>query len=388
MNTWEMFVITNNERNYIVYCHVFPTGETLKECKKYFGITGRDYNERWGNNGIGYYGQHVFSAILYYGWSNITHYIMYRNLTKEEAEQKEKELIARYKTTDPRYGYNIAEGGIDTAKYHKKVICINTGEVFLTAKEAGIKYNARVDHACRGVTKTAGIHPETKEKLIWQFYDEWLINPKPYTKMKRKKDMKKEKKRYICIETHKVYDKLKLASEQIGVDASSISSTCMGKQKTAGGYHWAYYDEYIKDPDKYDKSINSRDNNYLKKIVCINTEEVFNSITDASNKYNVSGGSISMCCKGTRNIAGINLETGEGLEWQFYDEWLLNPKQCNNIKHDKHGKRKVLCIETNKIYNSCSEASNSINISCSGITKACKGKQKTAGGLHWKYVDD
>ena len=111
MNTKEMWAITNQERNYIVYCHVFPTGETLNECKKYFGITGVSYRERWGTNGKGYYGQYVFDAICYYGWKNIKHYILYRNLTKEEAEQKEIELIAQFKTNDKRYGYNIADGG-------------------------------------------------------------------------------------------------------------------------------------------------------------------------------------------------------------------------------------------------------------------------------------
>lgn len=168
---------------------------------------------------------------------------MYKNLTKEEAEQKEKELIAQFNTTDPRYGYNVAEGGSDTAKRHRKVVCINTGEVFLTAKEAGIKYNVNVYNACRENGKTAGTHPITKERLIWQYYDEWLIKPKEHKIIKRIKDIKKEKKKYICVETGVIYNSVKEAANSINVNCSGISKVCRGKQKTAGGYHWQYIDE-------------------------------------------------------------------------------------------------------------------------------------------------
>ena len=36
---------------------------------------------------------------------------MYKELTKERAEQKEIELIAKYKTNNRQYGYNIEKGG-------------------------------------------------------------------------------------------------------------------------------------------------------------------------------------------------------------------------------------------------------------------------------------
>ena len=42
--------------------------------------------------------------------------------------------------------------------------------------------------------------------------------------------------------------------------------------------------------------------------------------------------------------------------------------------------KKVLCIETNIIYNSIKEAEESLNIHCVGA--ACRGARKTAGGYH------
>lgn len=90
--------------------------------KRYIGITSR-INDRFGKNGEGYlrktnekYNQPYFAhAILKYGWDNFEHDILYQNLTHEEANKYEKELINKYETRDPKKGYNIREGGSNGA---------------------------------------------------------------------------------------------------------------------------------------------------------------------------------------------------------------------------------------------------------------------------------
>lgn len=52
---------------------------------------------------------------------------------------------------------------------------------------------------------------------------------------------------------------------------------------------------------------------HFKKIINLDTEEIFNSIKDASTKMNIHQGSISNCCRGVRKTAG-------GYRWKFYDE--------------------------------------------------------------------
>lgn len=49
---------------------------------------------------------------------------------------------------------------------------------------------------------------------------------------------------------------------------------------------------------------------------------------------------------------------------------------------------KILCVETNTIYGSISEAANAVNIHYSGIAKVCAGKQQYAAGYTWKYLKD
>ena len=113
------------ERNYTVYKHTSPSG------KVYIGITGIEVENRW-QKGRGYKGQVFYNAIEKYGWDNILHEIVAENLTKEEAEYMEVELIAKYKSTDSKYGYNVANGGNSNGKHSEetkqKIRDVNIGK--------------------------------------------------------------------------------------------------------------------------------------------------------------------------------------------------------------------------------------------------------------------
>lgn len=95
----------SQDNNYIVYKHTAPNG------KVYIGITCKNPLDRWAS-GFGYEHQvYFFRAIVKYGWINMKHEVLYEVLTKEEAQAKEIELIAKYKSADLNYGYNIDLGG-------------------------------------------------------------------------------------------------------------------------------------------------------------------------------------------------------------------------------------------------------------------------------------
>lgn len=55
-----------------------------------------------------------------------------------------------------------------------------------------------------------------------------------------------------------------------------------------------------------------------RRVFCFETNEIFNSITDASNKYNIMSSSISTCCKGKYKYAG-KLPDGTKLHWRYID---------------------------------------------------------------------
>lgn len=108
-----------NSKRYYVYKHTTPAN------KVYIGITCINPSHRW-NNGKGYQLQLFGKAVDKYGWNNIKHEILFDSLTKEEAEQKEIELIAFYKSNQKEYGYNVSSGGENihngACKYRGEII--------------------------------------------------------------------------------------------------------------------------------------------------------------------------------------------------------------------------------------------------------------------------
>lgn len=94
-----------NNRMYTVYEHVSKDG------KRYIGITSQKVAIRW-RRGNGYVKNiHFYRSIQKYGWENFEHNILAENVDEEQAKIIEKELIKKYKTTDPEHGYNVTLGG-------------------------------------------------------------------------------------------------------------------------------------------------------------------------------------------------------------------------------------------------------------------------------------
>lgn len=71
-------------------------------------------------------------------------------------------------------------------------------------------------------------------------------------------------------------------------------------------------------------------------------------------------------------------------------EWCSNKE---NIQHawdtglNDFRKKKVMCVETGKVYDSIKDAKIDNKISCSGITKCINGNQGKCGGYHWKEME-
>ena len=76
------------------------------------------------------------------------------------------------------------------------------------------------------------------------------------------------------------------------------------------------------------------------------------------------------------------------------DNRVENIEWCTVLYNNNYGtrnqraveskKKKVMCIETGAVFDSIKSAEALTRIT--GIHKAAKGKQKTSGGYHWRYV--
>lgn len=241
------------ENSYTVYKHISPTG------KIYIGITSSNPKLRW-SNGKGYIGNEYFTnAIQKYGWKNFKHEILFENLSKEEACKKEIELIVEYKSNNREFGYNICAGGEGTNGYH------HTEE---TKKKLSLYSHNITDEQRKQISDTV--------KQLWELgvYDNMSIahkGQKAWNKGLTKDDPRVAK---YCrkVGTYKPSEKTK----------KLMSLSHKGKP-----------------------AINRR------KIICIETNEIFNSISEASKLKNINN--IGKALKDNKYTAG-------SYHWKYYEE--------------------------------------------------------------------
>lgn len=197
--------------NWCVYMHTNRVNG-----KKYIGITSQKPTKRW-ENGNHYNTQpHFWRAIQKYGWDGFTHEILFTELTEKEAKDLESYLIAKYKTQNPDIGYNVSSGGDGNHGWK------HTDE----AKE-------KIGAASRGRV----LSKDHKEKIKASNLAKWS-SKETLDKVSGKNNWNAHS--VLCVETGKIYETMSEASNKIGAKIANISKVCLGKRKTAGGFHWKY----------------------------------------------------------------------------------------------------------------------------------------------------
>lgn len=222
---------------FTIYKHTVPNG------KVYIGITSQKVENRW-LCGKGYqHNQHFTNAINKYGWENIKHEIIFQNLTKEEAEKKEIELIEEYKSNNRKYGYNISNGG--------SVVRLGIKHTDETKKKISVACKGMkmpIEHSIKQSIRQKGKAP------IWCLpyaHSEEAIEKRRQTIQKTgclkglQKGSKSAKARKVNMydlsgKYIKTFGAFSEAQEETNVDYSSIVKVCQGKRKSAGGYFWQY----------------------------------------------------------------------------------------------------------------------------------------------------
>lgn len=110
------------------------------------------------------------------------------------------------------------------------------------------------------------------------------------------------------------------------------------------------------------------------KIMCVETQEEFNTIRDASRKYNIGETNISRVCRGIGRTAG-------GYHWVYVD---------GQKSVSQNTRKKIICIETKQVYNWWKDVSLQLNVDGQVVAECCKNKNpnRTAYGYHWMYLED
>ena len=247
--------------NYIIYIHKNKINQ-----KVYIGQTCQKPQKRW-NNGEGYKScSKFYNAIQKYGWENFEHIILYSNLSLEKANNIEQKLIKKYHSTEDQYGYNLTSGG------------------------KNFKHNEATKQKISLANKISqkGKHWNDKQRKIMSKMFSGEGNPfygRHHTD-ETKQIISKKLKGMFTKEKHPFYGKHHTQQTKIKIS-------------------------------------NNRKNKGGRKVICLNTNEIFNTINEAARWCGLkNGSSIGQVCNktGKQKTAGKHPITKEKLRWEFYNE--------------------------------------------------------------------
>lgn len=405
--------------------------------KVYIGITSRTPEQRLKQ---GYRdSQYIYNALKKYGSKNFETTILFSGLSKEEACQKEIEIIALYDSTNHTKGYNISKGGSAPmwgrhhteeakkrfseqrmgennsfyGKHHNRsktpnnvpVICLNTLEIYpsisLAGEQMGVS-TSNLQHATNNDQMCAG-QDKNGEWLFWSKYEEEkdLVYYQELFKKKKKEkeDWDFEHKSIIDLETLKIYKTAHEASKDFDCRVTMIYSACNKQKNVCKGHYLMYEEEYNKlsEEERVKYLIDLKCATQGTAVVCINTGEFFRNSQLAGKKYGLyNGETVVDCCNHTSQYAGIHPITNDFLKWEFYDNYknMTEEEKMTVIKKPIKGHNPVRCINTGIIYRDAGTAAKVYNIHRTGIISCCEKRYKHSGkdnngiSLKWEYIDE
>lgn len=236
------------DSGYTVYMHVNKING-----KRYIGITRLNVSQRWAN-GKGYKTQdHFYRAIQKYGWDGFEHIVIFSGIDEKSAEKREQELIKKYNTLSPDFGYNKTSGGES-----KKVMSDETIQKMRLANigKNNPQFGKRATEEARqkmSVARRGAKNPRYGKKLSNETKIKISLSLKGLKQSEETRKKKSESglsrktiKKVVNITTGDVFLSAKEAAEKMGVSYTCVRDACNGNQKTACGCKWAYCDDYTK----------------------------------------------------------------------------------------------------------------------------------------------
>lgn len=187
------------------------------------------------------------------------------NLGKHHSEETRRKMSAIHKGNKYCLGVKhteewkrqISERGKGANNPHaKKVICLETLKVYDTLTEAREKTGAtKITDCCKHSYKH-----KSSNGLHWEYYDENLSEQDYKDILQQLLKEEYENKHHkpseehikatverssipvVCVESGEVFNSIHDACRKYNLSPPNVCNCCKGKKKTAGGFHWNYYD--------------------------------------------------------------------------------------------------------------------------------------------------
>ena len=234
--------------------------------KKYIGQ--RRYYKGW-EKYLGS-GVNITRAIKKYGVENFKKDIIYIADSQKELNEKEMFYIDKYNALEDNNFYNIAKGGYSNP------------------------LEGKTDDEIKSIHNKIAISLKGKK-----FSESHIENLKKKPKTYRNKAVRRKHIDKIC---------KSLIGNKNGKGNRGIKLSEEHRDKISKAHFGMKYDDNFKEKMRKIRSI---------KVICINTNQIFESAKKAGEFYNIGASHITQCCRGNAKTCG-KLNDGTKLKWKYY----------------------------------------------------------------------
>lgn len=160
----------------------------------------------------------------------------------------------------------------------------------------------------------------SKKQLIPEKLKSFRVDPQGYLMLDLYKNNKPKTFRVhrLVAETFIQNDKAKETVNHIDGDKSNnrVDNLEWATFKEQNSH---FYENKLKSQESIDKAVSAMTKATSKKVICLNTGEIFNSASEAARYVGISPSLIMRCCRGERKSGGKG-ENGNPLHWQYVSE--------------------------------------------------------------------
>lgn len=320
--------------------------ENLINHKVYIGQS-KDIKSRFNQHKSAETNKHLKHSFEKYGIENFSFEII-----KETYDRNYWEifLIQIYHATDDNFGYNIECGGTYGSP-------IRTEEERENYRESKREYYRNL--------------PDSEKKRLAKEHSEKMrkrIQEKGATEAEKQHYANQKGKRPSCSNTNN--NKSHTYEKALNLSHKGKDNGMFGKHRTEEEKkHLSELHKGkkgIPHTEEHKNKIKGGANPSAMKIQCVETKEIFDTCKEAFEKYR---GDSKM------KLFPVGILDKPTRMWRGY-HWIRLTKR-----------KRILCVETNKIYKSLSEASKETNTPKNLLNECVLGRREFANSMHWKYIE-
>lgn len=312
-----------------VICGIYQIYNTVNG-KRYIGLS-RDVSSRFSQhkrclNGGRHSNSHLQTAWNMYG-EDAFEFSVIEETSLAELQDREIYWIKYYDSF--KNGYNRSGGGDGTsnvifdeersraiserlkgvprfdlrggnAPMARKVVCLNTQEVFDCIKHAAEKYDINYTGIVSTLKNGGTVG---KDALVFCYYEEYILMDSQDISDRIATSIEKRKrssplKPIVCLNTGELFRQAKDATDAYGLSTiSNLHKCCKHVQHSCGvdaqGHplYWLYLDEYLSMSDSEISDFILDKQQFVQKkskVVCTTTGELFETKAAAAKRYNIN----------------------------------------------------------------------------------------------------